>query len=230
MVLGASRKTVRPAAALALTLVILAVPLQARPAITVTAPREGAILPSPQVIVAGTEDGMKDGSVEVSLNGRAQPPAALSNGVFSFPLTLGDGTNRLTLRAGSSVAEIVYEVREGGRYRFHPGFLEGECGECHDGGAGGGMAPGSHPDLCHSCHDRKDEARFLHGPVGAGQCTFCHDPHGSSEPAFLSAGGGKLCRSCHDQPGSSAHMKDSRERACTECHNPHGSGKKFFLY
>lgn len=229
MRLGASRANVRAAAALALVLACAALPLRSAAAINVAAPREGAVLPSAQVIVAGTEDRLRSGTVEVTLNGQAQPSADLRDGVFSFPLTLRSGKNRLSLRAGSSARDFVYEVRDGAAYRFHPGFLEGECGECHAGGAGT-PAPEGQSELCHSCHDRKDGERYLHGPVGAGQCTFCHDPHGSGEPAFLTVPGTDLCGGCHDQPSSTSHMESSRGRVCTECHNPHGSGKKFFLY
>ena len=111
--------------------------------------------------------------------------------------------------------------------RSHPGYEEGECSDCHEG------EPGEigirQSQVCHRCHDRMDAAKFLHGPVGAGMCTYCHNPHGSEEKAFLTQPVRKLCLSCHDQPSSEAHMQRSAGKRCEGCHNPHGSGKKFFL-
>ena len=37
---------------------------------------------------------------------------------------------------------------------------------------------------CASCHQMvKSNDKFVHGPVAAGECLACHDPHGSDEPA-----------------------------------------------
>jgi hypothetical protein len=40
-------------------------------------------------------------------------------------------------------------------------------------------------ELCYSCHDRVREqvgsSSFIHGPVAAGFCIVCHDPHGANE-------------------------------------------------
>jgi predicted CXXCH cytochrome family protein len=116
----------------------------------------------------------------------------------------------------------------GGEVSYHPGYQDGDCSDCHEGKPG--RIGTRHSDLCHTCHDRKDAARFLHGPVAAGLCTYCHDPHGSAQKAFLTRTVWDLCVSCHDQPSSGDHLRRSAGRSCEGCHNPHGSGKKFFLF
>jgi predicted CXXCH cytochrome family protein len=115
-----------------------------------------------------------------------------------------------------------------GKMRYHPGYQEGECGDCHEGKPG--KLGVRHSDVCHSCHERKDAARFLHGPVGAGMCSYCHRPHGSEEKALLAQPVKSLCVSCHDQPSSGEHLRRSAGRKCEECHDPHGSEKKYFLF
>jgi len=117
----------------------------------------------------------------------------------------------------------------GGAMRYHPGSREGgECADCHEGKPG--KLAARHSDVCYACHERKDTPRFLHGPVGAGMCTYCHRPHGSEEKALLSLPVKSLCVSCHDQPSSGDHLRRSSGRECEECHDPHGSEKKYFLF
>jgi predicted CXXCH cytochrome family protein len=68
------------------------------------------------------------------------------------------------------------------------------------------------------------------GPLGTGQCSICHDPHGSSKPAFLVMSVRDLCVQCHAQSRSQAHIERRSSKQCPECHNPHGSDKQYLLY
>ena len=210
----------------ALALCAVLIPSQVS-AVRISAPSGGAVVSEARIVLSGRAG---SSTVQVNLNGKGLPAATVTNGFFSLPVTLATGVNRLEFRAGSASDAITVEYRPGaGGYRFHPGYGEGECGDCHEKSIGSIASP-TQSGLCHSCHDSKDDAGFLHGPVGAGQCTFCHDPHGSSEKAFLNRGGTALCVACHDQPGSREHMDSSKEKACVACHDPHGSEKKFFLH
>jgi len=196
-------------------------------AIDVFAPRDGAVLGDAGVVLAGKSD--SPGTLAVKLNGKGLSNLNISYGYFSIPLTLQKGKNVVEITSRGQRMEVTYEYRDGGgTYRLHAGYGEGDCSECHPGGPGKRGGPDS--ALCHECHDRMDGARFLHGPVGAGQCTSCHDPHGSSFPSFTRAPGATLCVSCHDQPSSESHLKAGLGQGCEKCHNPHGSAKKFFLY
>ena len=72
--------------------------------------------------------------------------------------------------------------------------------------------------------------RRVPAALGAGQCSICHDPHGSAHPAFLVMGVRPLCVQCHAQSRSQAHIDKSANKQCPECHNPHGSEKQYLLY
>jgi predicted CXXCH cytochrome family protein len=70
----------------------------------------------------------------------------------------------------------------------------------------------------------------VHGPLAAGKCLVCHEPHGSSWPSLTLADARTMCTRCHDQPGSLAHVEKARSRVCYLCHNPHASMNRKFLY
>ncbi len=67
------------------------------------------------------------------------------------------------------------------------------------------------PGLCYRCHERKNFTReFRHEPVDGGDCSSCHDVHGSELPNMLVASYPQdryqafdpaqydLCFSCHE--------------------------------
>ena len=51
-------------------------------------------------------------------------------------------------------------------------------------------------DLCGMCHEATKDP-VVHGPVKAGQCLTCHDPHASEFKAQTRADGNALCLACH---------------------------------
>ena len=96
--------------------------------------------------------------------------------------------------------------------------------------------------LCYRCHiigSKWDDYASVHGPVGTGDCTVCHDPHGDTYRYFLWADGKlDLCLACHrdkkklfaaDSPFKSVHgiIKGA---GCTVCHSPHASKYQFQLH
>ena len=89
----------------------------------------------------------------------------------------------------------------------------------------------SEPQLCYSCHaqQKAEFARpFKHRvDVGLGQCSDCHNPHGTLAQKQLraSAGGFDVCTKCHTEksgPFVFEHVPVKAE-GCTSCHTPHGS-------
>lgn len=85
--------------------------------------------------------------------------------------------------------------------------------------------------LCADCHDGRtapnplEGLKWLHGPVAAGDCLTCHQPHHpTGRTAFLRRSGDALCTECHDNlaptPGR-AHSKLGQV-SCLECHEAHG--------
>lgn len=113
------------------------------------------------------------------------------------------------------------------------------CGGCHD--AHGATADfnllkQTLNDTCYACHaDKRGPFLWEHAPV-AEDCSLCHRPHGSSQPALLAARPPLLCQQCHSQQGHpSVPLNASRlpgaspsplflGQGCVNCHSQvHGS-------
>lgn len=195
------------------------------------APHNSATLTVSDLVLCGRVKGRGTGEVKITLNGSFLESVPVQAGTFSTVMSLRPGANRIIMEEGLSKLELTYYYRVGEgieEYRYHAAYGEGGCRECHTPGARWEM-PGRQKELCNSCHDRKDTADHLHGPVAAGQCTFCHDPHGSSNPLFLKDLGRNLCLNCHNQSSSEGHVSQDATNDCLGCHDPHGSEKRFFL-
>ena len=115
----------------------------------------------------------------------------------------------------------------------HGPVVSGACGVCH------GEAP-KHKDnpkkykfgnikrvadVCYTCHEQIPPRKMMHQPVADGDCTACHNPHGSPNKYFLRAKGGKLCFSCHDERlvGKPFVHGPAAAGGCVVCHNPHSA-------
>lgn len=96
-------------------------------------------------------------------------------------------------------------------------------------------------DVCFDCHINKKKIRtrkYVHGPVGLGDCTICHDPHGDEYKYQLWADGlSDLCIGCHTDKKFTQRKNVGfyshgiiQGGGCTACHNPHASDNKFNLY
>lgn len=194
----------------------------------ILAPPDKALLGGTPATLIGSGSA---GTLEVTLNGRKVGGITQSGSAFTGPLGLTKGRNVLLVRSGAESRQSSFEYRaEGavGTYRYHDPVEDGECKTCHPEGVGR-TSPVTEAKLCSTCHDQKTGFKYLHGPLGAGQCSICHDPHGSAFPAFLATGVRALCVQCHAQGPSQTHIGKSEKKLCTECHSPHGSGKKFLL-
>lgn len=84
--------------------------------------------------------------------------------------------------------------------------------------------------LCYRCHESKSNLKHPHGPLAAGQCVPCHNPHRASVPSLLKERGGALCATCH---GSKVTKQFGHppvaEGKCTSCHVPHQSDSRMLL-
>jgi predicted CXXCH cytochrome family protein len=84
------------------------------------------------------------------------------------------------------------------------------------------------------CHADKIKHTFVHGPVGAGICTVCHNPvEGKDHEFVMAAEKEELCFNCHDRLRdmmleNSVHTPVA-EGNCTGCHDPHGTEYRFQL-
>lgn len=195
------------------------------PRLQVIAPGNGAVLPPGKILVIGTakEEGIS--RVEVDLNGKGSRSVGVTGGGFSVEIPLPPGKNVLRVAAGKSSVSIAVTGDPKGGYRYHEDA--GRCASCHDRPGTGYAVRAPKDALCYRCHDRQDAGRNIHGPLGGGECTACHDPHGSMNAGLVLKRPDELCGGCHDQESSTKHMKDSRGRRCTGCHDPHSSDKAF---
>lgn len=195
-------------------------------------PSAGAFIPSGPVVVAGRLP-PGAGFVNLILDGAPVADVAREAAAFSATLTPRPGPHTLEARAGDLSAIVTFASGTGGRgatpYRYHTPVLEGRCAECHMGLRR--QTARAEADTCTACH-RKLAVVFpyVHGPVAAGKCLVCHDPHGSSRPALLTAEPKALCTGCHDQPASLGHIDTARSRVCYLCHNPHASMNRRLVY
>jgi predicted CXXCH cytochrome family protein len=111
----------------------------------------------------------------------------------------------------------------------HEPYAARQCDACHDARAANGLvAPRDR--LCFECHDPVPERAFVHGPLVAGGCLLCHDPHSSPYPRLLLDAAAGSCLDCHERgdlvpvPGHEAERGD-----CTGCHDAHASDRRFLL-
>lgn len=82
------------------------------------------------------------------------------------------------------------------------------------------------PDLCYQCHEPPSVSQgWIHGPVAAGECVICHEPHRSENPFLLKKPLPEMCYLCHDAKDIAlidSHDKPTYAR-CTDCHSGHSS-------
>jgi len=117
------------------------------------------------------------------------------------------------------------------KYFLHQPYEAKFCTACHkENNLGDMIAP--EEKLCNHCHDRYDGShQVIHGPVDAGMCLTCHDPHMSAYPGMLKNESSKLCSICHvrDQLSEVVHtpVMDSN---CITCHDPHAGNLHLLKY
>lgn len=124
-----------------------------------------------------------------------------------------------------------------------------ECSTCHE--PHGRPAKGTHSNAleehlrvtrtgeapCLSCHtEKRGPFVFAHGGAETGECTSCHESHGSSNPKqLIRATVQQVCLECHSptgtatlgsQPPSFHNLLSPRYQNCTTCHVAvHGSNR-----
>lgn len=95
--------------------------------------------------------------------------------------------------------------------------------------------------LCFRCHVNQRNwpgMKHVHGPVGTGDCTVCHNPHGDQFPSLLWADGKvELCLACHAD--KRALLKGNKAfyvhgiltgAGCIACHDAHATNNRFQLH
>ena len=127
------------------------------------------------------------------------------------------------------------------------------CFVCHEVLPGERKYTTPKPDqkVCYPCHNSETKdwknKKIMHGPTAVGNCTLCHNPHGSGHPALLKMQTTDLCINCHKDKESGAHViagfygkghpvrgakdpfKPDREFTCASCHDPHAGDTQNLL-
>lgn len=124
----------------------------------------------------------------------------------------------------------------------HEPVAAGDCASCHKqvqpthplAGAQSFELVATGAKLCTSCHEPMGRKLNQHAPVKDGDCSACHDPHGTGQvPGLLKEGGEqkKLCFGCHDEAmlGEMTVHGPAASGACTQCHDPHEANQKSLL-
>jgi predicted CXXCH cytochrome family protein len=113
----------------------------------------------------------------------------------------------------------------------HGPVAEKECDQCHSSRYSNRLKA-EKEDLCWTCHDPEDFAgEVVHGPVAAGFCLGCHDPHRSQYEFLLVSDRADLCEGCHEQYDMAVIPEHSsgEDRLCQSCHDPHAADRKYML-
>lgn len=125
--------------------------------------------------------------------------------------------------------EVDSTIAKTPTWSFHPAPEKNECKTCHDKQQSFRLI--AEPEvLCSSCHEQA-EGTFIHAPVEAGECTVCHNPHGTKTPQLLTIAGQELCFQCHDEEelkSAEAH-EGLGDTVCYECHDPHNADNEYLI-
>jgi predicted CXXCH cytochrome family protein len=198
--------------------------------VTFVSPVHGSLVVDEKVTLAGR---LPAGAARASLflNGHPVEGVRRQGSSFSASLAPVRGFNEIEVRMKGRSARLtfVYKLKAAGRvpYRFHQPLIDEVCEPCHD--EKGGRDAALDGALCRKCHGtRAVMYPYVHGPVAAGKCLVCHDPHGSTLPALTRSETKAMCTFCHDQLSTAQHTS-GRTRVCTICHSPHYSMKRFLL-
>ncbi|MBF0559994.1 MAG: hypothetical protein HQL08_14580 [Nitrospirae bacterium] len=117
-----------------------------------------------------------------------------------------------------------------GTFRAHGPYEAKLCIACHSGGSNALLLPVE--ELCLYCHTQviSQAKKKLHGPVAAGGCKVCHNPHGSPYPFFLMEESKKFCFYCHNKDDVlKRDVHKQTQEQCTVCHSAHSSENEYLL-
>jgi predicted CXXCH cytochrome family protein len=135
------------------------------------------------------------------------------------------------------------ELRPTGRYAFardaasggsvHAPFAQQDCNTCHVTKRDVFFVTDKVDEsICLTCHAGVErQYPVMHGPVAAGACSWCHNPHTAPNPVLLKQTAPQVCIQCHDPVDLSAPPEEhlDPQANCLTCHTGHGSEHRFLL-
>jgi len=201
-----------------------------------------------KVSLVGKVDAAKGLTVEIVNNNRPPAFATFHDGYFHSDVVLSLGLNTIEIRwkraDGQWYSKKVPIFRssktEGGisttypPYTFHEAQKETYCQECHRMELTQAEIDNNMQKMCLKCHKGFTENMHMHGPVGVGACTVCHNPDSLPNKYKVEVNDDLLCYRCHTER---KQIDDGKKflhgpvgaKMCTVCHDPHGSPFEFQL-
>jgi len=223
--------------------------------IVVVSPPDGAFVTERTVFLSGHVVGGKVTSVIIAGVGlkEAKGSITVSDNTFGTMVTLKPGVNTLTVSTGGvkTEAKIYYidpkKLTKGfqapkgfKRFYIHAEVGKLTCTDCHRKRRGKidfrRITPARYNCTTGDCHPKMGkeiDGSHVHGPVGAGVCISCHNPHGSFEPLQMERSGQDLCLVCHEAKKKEFDQDVVHapvEEGCVDCHDPHQSPMRFQLH
>jgi len=214
--------------------------------IKLVAPLDKAWVTESQIFLAGSVDGADIKSVTIQgVTAGNKGVLPVEGGGFGTMITLKKGANTIKVSAGKLSTTV--NVYLGGkkdkpqkgykRYYIHSGIISMNCKECHKFRRGKfdfkRNVPARADCTTDKCHGNKlADKEYVHGPVGAGVCVSCHNPHGSFRPLQLARDDRTLCMVCHqakEEEFNKEVVHPPVDEGCSTCHDPHQSSKRFQL-
>ena len=226
--------------------VVLLAAQAAGAAVRIVSPPDKVWVTNGDIFLSATANVKPGSKVDISgvkVNGK---PALADGGVIGARISLRKGMNTIKVKAGPDVASVrVFFSPSRKKYTPPSDFREfyihaavdtTNCRTCHRFRRGAydfkKIIPARAGCNVGKCHSDKGKAPHVHGPVGAGVCISCHNPHGSFLENEVAREGQDLCLVCHQarkEEFSQKVVHPALEDGCTGCHDPHQSEKRFQL-
>ncbi len=222
-------------------------------AIELIYPEDGSWVPYSHLLIIKTGEDPPVAGVSLEINGAKSDILDISSDAYraafaDFLLlepSFEPGKNSITLMAhdasgkqiGETKADIYYKSDPYERppddfrhYVMHTSQREALCAPCHN------MQPTQQQLLessveknpCGTCHRRMLKRKYVHGPAGVFECTFCHDPASRPSKYRYRAGDAKICTECHEEKVEEFSSNEFVHGPvavgmCSVCHDPHAT-------
>ncbi|MBU1711258.1 MAG: cytochrome c3 family protein [Proteobacteria bacterium] len=218
----------------------------------IVSPPNNSFVTEEQVNISGTvsDETVKEISVSGVKTSAAKDSLSVEAGAFGTILSLKKGENSVKITSGNDnvTLKIYYQPVDKDkqaqkpptgftRFYTHENPTEMDCKECHKFRRGNydfkRNVPAKSNCTIVKCHSKIGTTEpKVHGPVGAGVCISCHNPHGSQNRFQLQRLGADLCLICHMVKKEEFNLEVVHkpvQEGCTVCHDPHESKMQFQL-
>ncbi len=215
-----------------------------KPHVKIISPLDRSWVTESHIYLAGAVVGEDVQSVAVKGVAIAGKGITIEGGGFGSLIELKKGENTIQVSAGSLTTAVKVYYGDGNkppdgykRYFIHSGFTQMKCKECHKFRRGKfdfkRNVPARADCTAAKCHgNAMATEKYVHGPVGAGVCISCHNPHGSFREKQLARDDRTMCMVCHEAKKEEFDKKVVHapvEEGCSDCHDAHQSPLRFQL-